>query len=113
MIRTLRWSAPVLAALLLSACATMVPIGRISADPSRFLNRTVRVKGTVTTSFGVLGAGGYEIEDATGKIYVISATGVPNKGSRVEVTGTVLSGLTIAGRAVGTAIRESHHKVEY
>jgi hypothetical protein len=99
------------AALLLSACAA-VPIGRIAADPSRYLNRTVHVQGTVTTSYGLLGAGGYQVEDSSGKIYVLSRTGIPNKGSRVAVTGTVMSGMNIAGHSLGAAIRESHHKVE-
>jgi hypothetical protein len=96
----------------MSGCATMVPIGRINADPSRFVNRTVRVNGTVTTSFGALGKGAYQIEDSSGKIYVLSASGVPNKGSRVAVTGTVFSGVNIAGQSLGTAIRESHHKLD-
>jgi hypothetical protein len=99
------------AAFLLSACAA-IPIGRIAADPSRYLNRTVHVQGTVTTSYGLLGAGGYQVEDSTGKIYVLSGTGIPNKGSRVAVAGTVMSGMNIAGHSLGAAIRESHHKVE-
>lgn len=100
-----------LAALLLAACGATT-IGRINADPTRFQNRTVRVSGTVVNSIGALGAGGYQIEDSTGKIYVISGTGVPSKGSRVDVTGRVQSGITVLGRSFGTAIREEHHKVK-
>ena len=69
----------VLAAILLSACAP-VTIGRITADPSHYRNKTVRVSGTVTNSVGVLGKGGYQVDDGTGKIYVISGTGVPSRG---------------------------------
>jgi hypothetical protein len=100
-----------LAALLLTACAPMT-IGRINADPSRFQNRTVRVTGTVTNSVGLLGKGGYQIEDNTGKIYVISGKGVPSRGSRVTVTGRVNPGAEVLGTAVGVTIREDSHTVK-
>jgi hypothetical protein len=105
------WLAVIAGAGVLASCG-VTPIGRITADPSRFVNRSVRVQGTVTNAYGVLGTGGYQIQDSTGKIYVLSGTGVPNKGSRVEVTGTVMSGMSIAGRSVGTAVRESYHKLK-
>ncbi len=101
---------PVFAALLLTACGA-VKISRINADPSRYQNRTVRVSGTVTNSIGALGTGGYQVDDGTGRIYVISGTGVPSKGAHVRVTGRVQSGVTILGHAFGTAIREEHHSV--
>ena len=99
------------AALLLSACAPMT-IGRINSDPSRFRNQTVHVSGTVTNSVGLMGKGGYQIEDQTGRIYVISGSGVPSRGSRVTVTGRVLPGAEVLGTAVGVAIREDSHKVK-
>jgi hypothetical protein len=100
------------AAFLLAGCGA-TKIGRINADPTRYQNRTVKVNGTVTNAVGVLGTGGYQIQDDTGRIYVISSTGVPNKGARVTVTGRVQSGVCILGRSFGTAIREEHHKVHY
>ena len=101
----------VFAALLLAGCAP-VTIGRINADPSRFQNKAVKVEGTVTNSVGVLGRGGYELEDSTGKIYVISGRGVPSRGSKVEVTGRVSPGVELLGTPVGVAIREESHKVK-
>jgi hypothetical protein len=102
---------PVLAGLVLSGCAT-TRIGRINADPSRYQNRDVRVEGSVTNAFGALGAGGYQVDDGTGKIFVISTgSGVPSKGSRVLVSGTVMNGATVLGKSYGTAIREREHKV--
>lgn len=97
-------------ALWLTGCAT-VKISRINVDPSRYYNRTIRVEGRVVTSVGLLGTGGYQLEDGTGSIYVLSRTGVPSSGSRVAVTGTVVGGAQILGRTVGTAIREQNHKV--
>jgi hypothetical protein len=101
------------AALLLSACGA-VKIGRINADPMRYRNKTVSVKGTVTNSFGALVAGGYQVEDETGKIFVIStASGVPSKGQQVQVKGRVTPGVTVMGRSFGTAIREQEHEVKF
>jgi len=102
--------AVLLAAVFLSACAS-VRIAQIKSDPTQFRNKTVRVDGTVTTGFGVLTTGIYEIEDETGRIFVVSNRGVPSRGARVRVEGSVFSGATVAGQAVGVAIRESKHTV--
>jgi len=57
--------------------------------------------------------GGYQVDDGSGKIYVLSTgSGVPSKGSRVLVSGTVINGATVMGKSYGTAIREQKHKVE-
>jgi hypothetical protein len=110
--KTISTTALLIAAFVLAACAPMT-IGRIQADPMRYQGREVKVSGTVVNSVGILGTGGYQIEDHTGKIYVISSTGVPSKGARVTVTGSVMSGAQMLGRSVGTAIRERRHKVKY
>ena len=106
----MRHSILVCAALLLAGCAPMT-IGRINADPSRYQNRVVTVNGTVTNSVGLLGKGGYQIEDSTGRIIVISGKGVPSRGSKVTVTGRVAPGAEVLGTAVGVTIREDSHKV--
>jgi ABC-type Zn2+ transport system substrate-binding protein/surface adhesin len=98
-------------ALTLSACAP-VTIARINQDPSRFRNRTVHVDGTVVTSVGFLRTGGYQIDDGTGKIYVVSRSGVPSSGSRVSVTGRVMPGAEVLGQALGTAIVEQSHSIK-
>jgi hypothetical protein len=109
-LESMRYTILASAALLLAGCAPMT-IGRINADPSRFANRTVRVNGTVTNSVGLLGKGGYQIEDSTGRIIVISGKGVPTRGSHVTVTGRVAPGAQVLGTAVGVTIREDSHKV--
>jgi hypothetical protein len=101
-----------LAGALLSIGCGSVKIGRINADPSRFRNQTVHVTGNVVTSVGLLSTGGYQIEDDTGKIFVISRSGVPSRGSHVTVTGKVMPGAEVLGQAVGTAIRETRHQVK-
>jgi len=103
---------PLAAALLLSGCGA-VRIGRVIGDPYRYNNRNVKVEGVVTRSFGVMGVGGYQVTDGTGKIFVIANRGVPAPGARVSVKGTVNSGVVVMGKSYGTAIRESDHKVRY
>jgi hypothetical protein len=93
-----------------AGCAS-VKIARINADPSRYYNQMVRVDGTVVTSVGLLGTGGYQLDDGTGTIFVVSRKGVPSGGSRVAVTGRVTGGAQVLGQTVGTAIREDHHTV--
>jgi hypothetical protein len=97
--------------LLLTACGA-TRISKINTDPTRYQNRNVTVEGTVLNSFGALGAGGYQVQDETGKIFVISTrSGVPGKGSRVRVSGRVQSGATIMGKTFGNAIREDSHRI--
>jgi len=98
-------------AVVLSACGS-VKIARINADPSRYANRSVTVTGRVVNSVGIAGTGGYQIEDNTGRIYVLSRSGVPSRGSVVKVTGTVAPGVQVLGNPVGVAIREEQHRVK-
>ncbi|MCU1273583.1 MAG: nucleic acid binding, OB-fold, tRNA/helicase-type [Bryobacterales bacterium] len=104
------WLSALLGMLLLSSCAS-TRIGRINADPSRYQNRVVHVEGRVTNSFGALGTGGYQLDDGSGRIYVISNRGVPSRGSKVAVSGRVMSGVTVMGQSFGTTIEEHGHRV--
>jgi hypothetical protein len=100
------------AALMLSGCGT-TKIGRILADPMHYNSRNVTVEGRVTQVVGALVAGLYQVEDETGKIYVLSSRGVPNRGVRVKVDGNVTPGLNVMGKSWGTTIRERGHKVKF
>jgi hypothetical protein len=101
-----------IAPLLLAGCAT-VKIGRILDQPDRYQNRIVRVEGRVDHAFGGVVTGVYQVQDNTGKIYVLSNGGVPRTGTRVTVKGTVMSGITIGTHSFATSIREERHKVHY
>ncbi len=108
----LRFAIPIVSALLLAGCGT-TKIGRILDEPNHFRNRTVRVEGTVDRSFGALVTGVYQVQDNTGRIYVLSNSGVPRTGARVSVKGKVMEGITLGTRSFGTAIREENHHVHY
>ncbi|MEP7272838.1 MAG: hypothetical protein ABI882_15155 [Acidobacteriota bacterium] len=93
-------------AIALTACPSETTIGRLNGEPSRYRNKEVSVRGVVTNSFGALGMGAYELDDETGRIWVLTETGVPTKGSRVRAVGQYINGMTWAGKNYGSAVRE-------
>jgi hypothetical protein len=104
-------------ALALTGCGT-TRINRVLSDPGRYQNRNVTVEGRVTSAYGAslpgLNIPGvYQVDDGTGKIYVVSTRGVPTKDARVRVKGTVTPGLNVGCRSFGTAIRERDHDIRY
>ncbi len=99
-------------AFLVSACPKQETISRINADPGRYRNKEVGIAGTVTDSYGVLGNGAYEIDDGTGRIWVVTNRGVPSRGSRVGAKGKVYTGLSWGGRSFGTVLQETDRKVK-
>ena len=70
-------------------------INRVLADPSRYRNQEVQLSGTVVDSYSVGSLGVYHLDDGTGKLWVYSDNGVPRKGSRVKVWGTIKEGLNL------------------
>ncbi len=101
-----------LAALLIfvAACET-TRIGDINRDPARYSGKDITIAGEVVNSFGALGEGAYEMDDGTGRIWVLSTGyGVPSQGARVSVTGRVESGVTIGGRSLANVLRETKRR---
>lgn len=103
-----------LAALLgLTACPSQTNISKIQADPNRYIDKEVGIVGRVTDSYGVPFVGGaYELDDGTGRIWIVTQRGVPSRGARVGVKGRVYSGATFRGRNFGTAVREEDRRVK-
>jgi hypothetical protein len=99
-----------LAMLFLLGCPPHKSIYDISRDPQRYANEDVWVDGTVVNSFGVLVAGAYELDDGTGKMWVLSNGAMPSKGVRVAVRGNVEPTLSIGGRSFTTILREKERK---
>jgi hypothetical protein len=64
-------------------------ISRILAEPNRFHDDEVGLKGEVIKSASVLGKGAYQLDDGTGTIWVVSSKGTPRQGARVVVKGRV------------------------
>jgi hypothetical protein len=106
-------------AFVLSACEERT-INRILAEPGRYSNREVGVRGTVVQSYSVLGRGAYQVDDGTGKLWVVSDKGVPRKGSRVGVRGHIRDGFDLGSlvklpEAVshGVVMIENEHRATY
>ena len=100
------------ATLFLTACPQQESISRINADPGRYRNKEVGIVGTVTDSYGVLGNGAYEIDDGTGRLWVVTTRGVPSRGSRVGTKGKIYTGFSFGGRSFGTVLQESDRSVK-
>ncbi len=104
-----------------AGCATS--INHILADPSHYRDREVRVNGTVLDSYSIADTGAYRIGDDTGQIWVISDRGVPRKGARAKVSGTIREGFNLgilgdrvklpAAIGTGLVLVEESHKASY
>lgn len=110
--RTAPFIAAVSMAVLFTACDRKT-ISEINQDPGQFRNKDVNVAGKVITSVGALGQGIYQIDDGTGRLWVLSrGGGVPANDAYVGVKGRVTQGVTVLGRSYGTVLRESERKTE-
>jgi len=105
-------SAILAGALALTACPSKTTIAKINQNPSRYQNQQVGLIGTVTDSYGVLGNGIYELDDGTGRIWVMTTRGVPTKGTRVGVSGQVHTGVSFGGRTYGLGLQEEQRRTK-
>ena len=97
--------------LALAAYAGHQNIAELLRDPGRYDNREVSITGWVVDSYGVLGNGAYQVDDGTGRMWVIAAgRGVPSRDARVEVTGSLHDTATIRGMRVGTVLHEKRRR---
>jgi hypothetical protein len=101
-----------------TGCASMT-VNRILAEPQRYSNQDVSLKGEVTRSASVLGHGAYELDDGTGRIWVVSKHGVPRQGARVKTKGRVrdvvdLGQIIKLPREVGSGLvlEEKEHRAQ-
>jgi len=98
-------------ALLLTACPTRTSIERINRDPGKYVGKEVTIAGRVSSSFGALGTGVFEVEDGSGRMWVyIQRYGVPGDGAKVAVTGRIEQGFSFGGRNFATILRESERR---
>jgi hypothetical protein len=93
-----------------TACPNRESISKINADPGRYQGKEVGIAGTVTDSYGLLGAGAYEIDDGSGTLWVVTKRGVPSRGSKVGAKGRVRTGFSFGGRNFGTILEESDRR---
>lgn len=95
----------------LTACDDRKKISEIQADPGRYQDRNVIVVGRVTNSYGALNYGAFEVDDGTGKIWVVTEKyGVPSKGTQIGVKGKIVQGVTYGGRNYGLGMYETDRR---
>ena len=88
--------------LVAAGCATK-SINQLLADPAKYRNESVTVRGTVDQSASVMGKGAYRITDGDQGLWVVTSSGAPRKGARVDVTGRLQDGYDLS--AFGSAIK--------
>ena len=108
MTRASRFLAAAALAIFAAACASGASIGQVKTNPGRYVDRSVTVHGTVTSSWGIplVPLKVYQVDDGTGEILVVSDDDrVPSKGARVRVTGKVEEFAVLGGRSIGLHLR--------
>jgi hypothetical protein len=110
--RTIFLSLLLVGTFFFTACPNRETISRINADPNRYQNKEVGITGTVRDSYGFLGTGAYELDDGTGRIWVVTKRGTPSRGSKIGAKGRVRTGFSFGGRSFGTILEESDRRTE-
>jgi hypothetical protein len=110
--RALYLTAGLVIGLFLAACE-QARISQINADPGRYMNKEVAVVGHVTQSIGAFGKGIYQVDDGTGRLWVLAnVRGVPSKGAKVGVKGYVKPTITFLGINYATVMEETGRRDE-
>jgi hypothetical protein len=55
----------------------------------------VKLSGSVVDSYSLVGRGAYQLDDTTGRLWIVSDRGVPRRGAKVNVKGTVREGFNV------------------
>jgi hypothetical protein len=98
--------------LMLAGCkeTKVEQISRILADPSAFSQKDVTIAGRVTRvldpSAGLLNLAAYQVEDKSGRIWVISRSGAPSVGSEVGLKGRIRQDASLGGELFGSVLNE-------
>ena len=72
-----------------------VSIGELQADPEKYEDQSVKVRGVVTDSIGILKLGTFNLRDENGlRIAMITASKVPKDGTKFICTGVFRKGIT-------------------
>ncbi len=94
--------------LILVGCPQRVKIGELTTNTGRYADKEVTIAGTVLSSFGLLGPGAFQVDDGSGRIWVLSENfGVPAKDAQVAITGRVTQGVNIGGRSFAVVLRQT------
>lgn len=107
-----------IAGILTIACPERTSIADIEANPSKFLNKSTAIAGTVKDSYGLnipltgIRGGIYKIDDGTGSIWVVTQNSVPTKGTQIGVKGKIQNGVNYNGKNYGLGMMEEDRRLK-
>jgi len=84
------------AAGMVAACGART-INELLADPAKYRNQEITVRGTVDESVSIAGRGAFRLKDGDQGLWVVTTVGAPRKGARVDVTGRLQDGYDLSG----------------
>ena len=85
-------------------------ISRLLADPTSFASKDVKVAGRVTKvwdpSLGFLQIAAYQVDDGSGRIWVLSRNGAPSEGREVGVKARIRQDFKLGNEILGAVLTE-------
>ena len=95
--------------ILASSCANP-KILNIKNNIEEFKNQEVTLNGEVIETLAIpfVRTGAYQLDDGSGRIWVLSAKNVPERGNQVIVTGTITVGVELGGKRFGVMVKETN-----
>jgi hypothetical protein len=82
------WLLTIATLLVISGCKGTTPIKTLLDDPGLHNGKHVKIAGEVTKSPAIPGPDAFELDDGTGKVFVLSKEhGTPPEGTKVVVKG--------------------------
>lgn len=97
--------------LSIAGCPTRTSIADIDKDPGRYAGKEVTIAGRVSSAFGAIGNGIFQVDDGSGHMWVFSQSfGVPSDGSKVAVTGRIEQGFSFGGRSFAVVLKETQRR---
>lgn len=99
-----------------SACPERRSIADIESNPSKYMNKSIAVAGTVRDSYGLslpiagVRGGVYKIDDGSGSLWIVTQDSVPTRGAQVGVKGRLQNGVSYNGRNYGLGLIEEDRR---
>jgi len=102
-----RYWLPILSVMLLltSGCELVdrfnpVPIENVLANPRDYEGRNITISGKVTDSVSFLVIKAFLLTDSTGQIFVVTDRIIPQKGTQLKVTGTIVETFSLGDQTL-------------
>lgn len=94
--------------ILAVGCGSSMKISDIQAEPGKYNEKPVTVKGKVVQVFAVpiFGQSLVQIDDGTAEIWIKPYNRVPFEGEEITVKGTLKIGMTVANKNFGVIVVE-------